>query len=181
VTRPIRRGRLDALDRVRPGLADSARRLLGPARELAGHVRTVRPRSAPGARRRSGPGFGTRGAGTGTGVAELAAVTALVRGPLDPAGARAALDAVLALRSRAPGPALDRLLVVAGGRVRSRPGGPPVDLGADGRGPTTPGLEGVPADEAALLVARLTAAAAAAAASGSEMPGVRTVPDGAAC
>jgi len=176
VSRPIRRGRLDALDRVRPGLADSARRLLGPARELAGQVRSGRPRPGPGSRRRSGPGAPAR---AGAGAGELAALTARVRGPLDPAGARSALDAVLALRSRAPGPAVDRVLVVAGGRVRAVAARGAADLGVDGAGPTTPGLDGVPADEAGLLVARLTAARSAP--SDPETPGARTVPDGAAC
>ncbi len=174
MSRPIRRGRLDALDRVRPGLADSARRLLGPARELAGQVRSGRPRPGPGSQRRSGAGTGT-----GAGAGELGALTALVHSPLDPAGASAALDAVLALRSRAPGPAVDRLLVVAGGRVRSLPGSSPADLGVEGAAVTTPALDGVPADEARLLVARL--ATGRSAPGSREVPRARTVPDGAAC
>lgn len=116
---PVRRGRLDVLDRLRPGLADSARAVLGRA----------------------------RGAGPSRERGDLLAraTAAVLISPDDPAAARAGLETALDLRERLPGAAADRLLVVAGGRVRA--GG--------AAAPTEVFLDGVPADEAARLRRRL--------------------------
>lgn len=96
MSRPLRRGRLDVLDRLHPGLADRTRSIAAaavPAR--------LRP---PSARAR------------GAGLAEAAA--ALRDGSAGPA-----LDTALDARQRWPGPSADRLVVTAAGRVRA--GGAP--------------------------------------------------------
>lgn len=98
MSRPLRRGRLDILDRLHPGLADRTRAL---AAAVPGSLRPAPARA--------------RSAG-------LDAATAAVRdGP-----AAAALEAALDAHQRWPGPVADRLVVVAAGRVRAGGGPAPV-------------------------------------------------------
>lgn len=100
MSRPLRRGRLDVLDRLHPGLADRTR-------ELAAAAVPARLHPAPERARRAG----------------LAAAAQAVRdGP-----AAAALDTALDARERWPGPDADALAGVAAGRVRA--GGGPAPQG----------------------------------------------------
>lgn len=92
MSRPIRRGRLDVLDRVRPGLADALRTRVAPVLH---------------------PAERGRDAALATASASMAAE------PRTTAGAAAALETALALRERWPGPAADRLLVAGSGLVRA--------------------------------------------------------------
>jgi hypothetical protein len=125
MSRPLRRGRLDVLDRLRPGLADQVRSTVAGAvpdrlRPAADHERVA-------------------------GLAAVARLLAAEPGPGQSATAAVALDAALSARERWPGAAADRLVVAAAGRVRAD--GAPA--------PVAPGLVDVPADEAARLAARL--------------------------
>lgn len=103
MSRPLRRGRLDVLDRLHPGLADRTRELAAAAAAAV----PARLHPAPERARRAG----------------LAAAAQAVRdGP-----AAAALDTALDARERWPGPDADALAGVAAGRVRA--GGGPAPQG----------------------------------------------------